>query len=182
MQSQDLVSYLQHHIAEQKRYDASLSGIQVPAEISQTQPVTKEAAPVSDAIVVLPNDSNKKTRKGTRGLYGNKGGSTYSGSKIPHADQYMIAFDSANALKSVMPGLRTVAVEVTAAVFDEMAKNANWISSEEALRAIAGGLPPHQSGYAQQIRDAILRLKADGQRYVLLYGIRQDRIALLTLA
>ena len=50
MQSQDLVSYLQHHIAEQKRYDASLSGIQVPAEISQTQPVTKEAAPVSDAI------------------------------------------------------------------------------------------------------------------------------------
>ena len=91
MQSQDLVSYLQHHIAEQKRYDASLSGIQVPAEISQTQPVTKEAAPVSDATVVLPNDSNKKTRKGTRGLYGNKGGSTYSGSKIPHADQYMIA-------------------------------------------------------------------------------------------
>ena len=66
-------------------------------------------------------------------------------------------------------------------MFDEMAKNTNWLTSEDALRAVAAGLPTHHAGYAQQIRDAILRLKGEGQRYVLLYGIRQDRIALLTL-
>ena len=73
VQSQDLVAFLQHHIAEQKRYDATLSGIEVPVEAAPVQPVPKETAPVSDAIVVLPNDSNKKSRKGMRGLYSNKG-------------------------------------------------------------------------------------------------------------
>ena len=91
------------------------------------------------------------------------------------------AYDSASMLKSAMPGLRIVAVEVPTSVFDEMAKNANWLVSEEPLRTIAALLPTHQSGYPQQVRDAILRIKTDGQRYVLLYGIRQDRIALLSL-
>ena len=81
-----------------------------------------------------------------------------------------------------MPNVKPVAVEVSTAVFDEMAKNANWLTSEEALRNVAAGLPTQHAGYAQQIRDAILRIKAEGQRYVLLYGIRQDRVALLTLS
>ena len=80
-----------------------------------------------------------------------------------------------------MPGFRIVAVEVPTSVFDEMAKNATWLVSEEPLRAIAALLPTHQSGYPQQVRDAILRIKTDRERYVLLYGIRQDRIALLPL-
>ena len=91
------------------------------------------------------------------------------------------AYDSASMLKSAMPGLRIVAVEVPTSVFDEMAKNANWLTSEEALRAIAAGLAAQYGNYAYQIRDTILRQKMDGQRYVLLYGIRQERIALLTL-
>lgn len=91
------------------------------------------------------------------------------------------AYDSAAALKSVLPTVRTIAVEVSTAVFDEMAKNSNWLTNDEALRTLSAGLPTQHAGYAQQIRDAILRQKADGHRYVLLYGIRQDRIALLTL-
>ena len=91
------------------------------------------------------------------------------------------AYDSAVALKTALPGVRTIAVEVTTAVFDEMARNGNWLTSEDALRTIAAGLPTQHAGYAQQIREAVLRQKADGQRYVLLYGIRQDRLALLTL-
>ncbi|EJF61645.1 Serine/threonine-protein kinase [Dichomitus squalens LYAD-421 SS1] len=163
VQPSELVSFLQQHIAEQKRYDATLSGGQGAVESSPIQPVAEKPAPAADTLVVLPNDV-KKARKSTKGLYGNK------------------AYDSATALKNAMPGIRTIAVEVTTAVFDELAKNSNWLTSEDALRTIAAGLPTQHAGYAQQIREAVLRQKAEGQRYVLLYGIRQDRIALLTLA
>lgn len=72
-------------------------------------------------------------------------------------------------------------MDVTTAVFDEMAKNSNWLNNDEALRAIAAGLPTQHAGYAHQIRDAVLKQNGEGQRYVLLYGIRQERIALLML-
>ena len=68
----ELVSYLQQHIAEQKRYDVTLSGGQTSMENSQIQAVPKEAVPSAETIVVLPNDL-KKQRKGTKGLYSNKG-------------------------------------------------------------------------------------------------------------
>ncbi|RPD79604.1 Serine/threonine-protein kinase [Lentinus tigrinus ALCF2SS1-7] len=158
----ELLSYLQQHIAEQKRYDANLSGGQISIESSQIQAVPKEVVPSAETIVVLPNDL-KKQRKGTKGLYSNK------------------AYDSAAALKGALSTVRTIAVEVSTPVFDEMAKSSNWLSNDEALRTISAGLPTQHAGYAQQIRDAILRQKADGHRYVLLYGIRQDRIVLLTL-
>ena len=70
VQSQDLVSYLQNSIAEQKRYDASLSGIQPAAETSQAQAPERSHA---DQVLVLPNDTNKKTRKATKTLHMNKG-------------------------------------------------------------------------------------------------------------
>ncbi|TFK91310.1 Serine/threonine-protein kinase [Polyporus arcularius HHB13444] len=158
----ELVSFLQQHIAEQKRFDVTLSGGQTAMESSPIQSLPKEAVPSAETIVVLPNDL-KKQRKGTKGLYSNK------------------AYDSAAALKNALSTVRTIAVEVSTAVFDEMAKNTNWLTSEDALRTISAGLPTQHAGYAQQIRDAVLRQKADGHRYVLLYGIRQDRIALLTL-
>ncbi|KAI0746241.1 Serine/threonine-protein kinase [Daedaleopsis nitida] len=162
VQLPDLVAFLQSHIADQKRYDTALSGGHAAVDPSQPQPVTKETVPSADMLVVLPNDS-KKQRKGGKGLYSNK------------------AYDSTVALRNALPALRTIAVDVTTAVFDEMAKNANWLTSEEAFRSLAAGLPTQHAGYAQQIRDAVVRQKTDGHRYVLLYGIRQDRIALLTL-
>ena len=41
-------------------------------ESSQIQAVPKEVVPSAETIVVLPNDL-KKQRKGTKGLYSNKG-------------------------------------------------------------------------------------------------------------
>lgn len=68
----ELVSFLQQHIAEQKRFDATLSGGQTAMESSPIQSLPKEAVPSAETIVVLPNDL-KKQRKGTKGLYSNKG-------------------------------------------------------------------------------------------------------------
>lgn len=158
----------------------TLSGGQTAVDPMQPQSVAKEPTPTVETLVVLPNDS-KKQRKGGKGLYGNKG-KTPLIVRAMYIAQPRTAYDSAVALKNALPGIKTVAVEVSTAVFDEMAKNSNWLTSEEALRTIAIGLPTQHAGYAQQIRDAINRQKADGHRYVLLYGIRQDRIALLTLS
>ena len=72
VQPSDLVSFLQHHVAEQKRYDATLSGGHAAVESTQIQPVAEKPTPAADTLVVLPNDT-KKARKGTKGLYGNKG-------------------------------------------------------------------------------------------------------------
>ena len=179
MQPSELVSYLQQHIAEQKRYDATLSGGQAAPESSPIQPVVEKPTPAADTLVVLPNDV-KKARKSNKSFYGNKG-SLF----LPLCDSQFIhlfvGFEHATALKTAMPGIRTVVVDVTTAVFDEMAKNNNWLTSDEALRTIAAGMPTQHAGYAQQIREAVLRQRAEGHRYVLLYGIRQERLALLTL-
>ncbi len=72
VQGPELVTFLQHHIAEQKRYDMTLAGRQTATDSSQSQPVVKEATPTAETFVVLPNDV-KKQRKGGKGLYSNKG-------------------------------------------------------------------------------------------------------------
>ena len=72
VQPSELVSFLQQHVAEQKRYDATLSGGHAAVDSTQVQPVAEKPTPAADTLVVLPNDM-KKARKGTKGLYGNKG-------------------------------------------------------------------------------------------------------------
>ena len=72
MQPADLVSYLQQHIAEQKRYDATLSGGQGAADSSQVQSAAEKPASGAETLLVLPSDV-KKARKGSKGLYVNKG-------------------------------------------------------------------------------------------------------------
>ncbi|KAI8973080.1 Serine/threonine-protein kinase [Trametes punicea] len=158
----ELVSFLQQQIAEQKRIDATTSGAASTLENPQVSSVIKEPSPVAETLVVLPGEI-KKQRKGTKTVMLNK------------------AHDHSLALKNSLQGVRTIAVDVPTTVFEDMAKNTNWLTSEEALRTIAAGLAAHYGNYAHQIRDAILRQKMDGQRYVLLYGIRQERIVLLTL-
>ncbi|KAL1938729.1 hypothetical protein VTO73DRAFT_11332 [Trametes versicolor] len=157
---QELVSFLQQQIAEQKRIDATTSGA---AMIENGQPLaaTKEPSTSGETLMVLPGDI-KKQRKGTKSVMMNK------------------AHDHTVALKSSLPRTRTIAVDVPTLVFEEMAKNMDWLTSDEALRTIATGLPAQYGHYAHQIREAVNKQKGDG-RYVLLYGIRQERLALLTL-
>ncbi|KAI0777469.1 Serine/threonine-protein kinase [Trametes elegans] len=162
VQPNELVSFLQQQIAEQKRVDATTSGAAAILENPQAQSAPKEPSTSGDTIVVLPGDA-KKSRKMTKTVWLNK------------------AYDHSLTVKNVMQGIRTIAVDVPTSVFDDMAKNANWLSSDEALRTIAAGLSAQYGNYAHQIRDTVMRQKADGQRYVLLYGVRQERIALLAL-
>ncbi|KAH9846907.1 Serine/threonine-protein kinase [Lenzites betulinus] len=157
---QELVSFLQQQIAEQKRIDATTSGA-ATIENGQLQPVTKEPSSTGETLVVLPGDV-KKQRKGIKSVVLNK------------------AHDHAVAVKNSLSRARTIAIDVPNAVFEDMTKNMDWLDDDPTLRGIATGLPAQYGHYAQQIRDAVNRQRVDG-RYVLLYGIRQERIALLTL-
>ncbi|KAI0666498.1 Serine/threonine-protein kinase [Trametes maxima] len=157
----ELASFLQQQIAEQKRIDATTSGAAI-IDSPQSQPVAKEPSITAETMVVLSGDM-KKQRKGTKSVMQNK------------------AHDHSVAVKNALPGARTIAIDVPNVVFEEMAKNMSWIKEEEALRPIAAALPAQYGNYVYQIRDAVKRQKDDGQHCVLLYGIRQERIALLTL-
>ncbi|OSC98901.1 Serine/threonine-protein kinase [Trametes coccinea BRFM310] len=158
----ELVSFLQQQIAEQKRIDATTSGAAATLENPQAQAVAEKPSITGDTLVVLPGDI-KKQRKGTKTVMLNK------------------AHDHSQALKTALPGIRTIAIDVPTTVFEDMIKNPSWLSNEEALRTIATGLPAQYGNYAHQIKDAVQRQKTDGQRFVILYGIRQERIGLLTL-
>ncbi|KAI0635341.1 Serine/threonine-protein kinase [Trametes polyzona] len=157
----ELVPFLQQQIAEQKRVDAATSGAAV-IENGQPQPLAKEqSSSTGEVLMVLPGDV-KKQRKGTKTVLLNK------------------AYDHAVAVKNALPRTRTIAIDVPTPVFEEMAKNSDWLNNDEVLRAIATGLPAQYGHYAQQVKEAVNRQKTDGN-YVLLYGIRQERIVLLTL-
>ncbi|KAI0828484.1 Serine/threonine-protein kinase [Trametes gibbosa] len=157
----ELVSFLQQQIAEQKRIDATTSGA-ATIENGQLLPVTKEPSSTGETLVVLPGDI-KKQRKGTKTVMLNK------------------AHDHSVTVKNSLSRARTIAIDVPNAVFEDMTKNMDWLREDDALRGIAAGLPAQYGNYAQQIREAVNRQKTDG-RYVLLYGIRQERIALLTMS
>lgn len=69
MAKQDLVSYLQREIAEQKRVDAAMSGA---PRISEDSQVPKESTTTAPKIhMILPADAKK--RKQTKQLYTDRG-------------------------------------------------------------------------------------------------------------
>ena len=90
------------------------------------------------------------------------------------------AHEHSVTVKNNLSRARTIAVDVPNAVFEDMTKNMDWLKDDDALRTVAAGLPAQYGNYAYQIKEAVNKQKTDG-RFVLLYGIRQERTALLTV-
>ena len=76
MSRQELVSWLQHQIAEQKRGDIASSSFTPNASEGTSNnhnvPTVKENAGMSDLVVVLPGDA-KKQRKQTKQILRERG-------------------------------------------------------------------------------------------------------------
>lgn len=79
-------------------------------------------------------------------------------------------------------GMATLAVDLPPNAFEELSKNANWVTDEEAWKAILAPLSAQYVAYANQIREAVNRKKADGQKYLLLFAVKDERVSLLTLS
>lgn len=78
-------------------------------------------------------------------------------------------------------GMPSIAIDVPPLVFEEMTKHTNWLTDEDAWKIIVCSFPPQHSAYANQIREAVLRRKADGHKFILLIAVREERPFLLTL-
>ncbi|KAF8186819.1 hypothetical protein BJ912DRAFT_1022739 [Pholiota molesta] len=131
---QELVSWLQHQIAEQKRIDATTSGAPALNEPSLHVPVIKDTA-------TNPSSNN------TKSLFENK------------------AFEKVTSLQGAFQAGMPV------------------LGVDDAWKPIAAMFPAQHAAYAQQVREAALKRKAEGGAagYLLLYAVREDRAALLAL-
>lgn len=74
-----------------------------------------------------------------------------------------------------------VAVDVNESVFDQMTRNTSWLTDENLWKALVARFPTQQSSYASQIRDAVLRRKAEGCKFLILFAVKEERPFLLTL-
>ncbi|KAJ3517042.1 hypothetical protein NLJ89_g752 [Agrocybe chaxingu] len=161
---QQLVGWLQQAIAEQKRVDMSTSGAPLLlAEVAPDMPTTKDTAVDPQVKLVLPD--LKKQRKTNKQILSDK------------------AFEKAKAMKnSFQSGISVLAVDVTPAHFDALIKNSNWITDEEAWKVMSAMFPPQHSEYAPQVREAALKRKLEGDAYVLMFNVREERAQILSLS
>lgn len=74
-----------------------------------------------------------------------------------------------------------VAVDVSDSVFDQMTKSTAWLTDENAWKALVAYFPTSQSSYAHQIREAVLRRKADGCKFLILFAVKEERPFLIIL-
>ncbi|KAG6888787.1 hypothetical protein C0992_007517 [Termitomyces sp. T32_za158] len=161
---QELVGWLQHEIAEQKRIDLATSGAPIMSD-SGSQPLpSKDVSITSNVQLLLPPADMKKQRKYVKQLF------------------YDRAFETGAELRSAFQtGLPILAVDVPPAVFEDMTGNSTWIIEEESWKSIISMFPNSQTAYAHQVREAILKRRAEGHRFMLLFAVREERVQLLNL-
>ena len=159
---QELVGWLQHQIADQKRVDATTSGAQNHLlETAPNFPVIKDAV-IPEVHLVLPDQ--KKQRKPVRQILIDK------------------AFEKAVAIKtSFQNGMPVLAVDVTPAQFEVMTRTSSWIIEEEAWKSLSALFQQSQMNYALTVREAAIKRKAEGHSYILLFAVREDRAQLLSI-
>ncbi|KAH6903402.1 other/PEK/GCN2 protein kinase [Coprinopsis sp. MPI-PUGE-AT-0042] len=159
----ELVSWLQYHIAEQKRIDLTTSGTNGPLEAApNSAPLSKDPSTTSDVHLLLPGDV-KKQRKQVKNILNDR------------------AFETAKKVKtSLQTGMPTVAVDVPTTIFDAMCRSPAWLTEDDAWKSLVYSFPGGH-GYAAQIRDSVLKHKDEGHAYILLFAVKEERIQLLAL-
>ncbi|KAI0320013.1 hypothetical protein OF83DRAFT_1275377 [Amylostereum chailletii] len=161
---QELVPWLQQQIAEQKRVDTTTSGAPVLAETSQGPISSKDPGNNPDVQLVLPGDA-KKQRKQTKQLFMDK------------------AFEMGVQVQAAaQSGIPVISVDLPASTFELMCKSSTWVTDDDAWKLIAAAFPLPHTGYSAQVRDAVLRRRTDGHRFILLFAVRDERVHLLTLS
>ncbi|KAG2024094.1 STE/STE20/YSK protein kinase [Coprinopsis cinerea AmutBmut pab1-1] len=158
----ELVGWLQHQIAEQKRIDLSTYGTGAAWESTPTASSSKDAMATPDVQLVLPADV-KKQRRSVKHMLNDR------------------AFETSKKVKASVATMPTVAVDVPTSVFDTMCRSSSWLSDDDTWRSLVAAFPPGHSAYASQIRESVLKHKADGHSYVLLFAVKEERIQLLAL-
>lgn len=182
---QELLTFLTQQIAEQKRIDAGLSGVPSIIEGPQSAAAPKEANTGVDVQLVLPTDA-KKQRKQTKQMFLDRGKCIRLSESV-HASSMLMpltAFDYGVQLKNTLlqSGMPVLGIDVPTAVFDGMSKASAWLTDEDAWKTLLSEFSPQHTSYAHQIRDSVQRRKDDGLKFLILFAVREERAALLTLS
>ncbi|KIK54868.1 hypothetical protein GYMLUDRAFT_206162 [Collybiopsis luxurians FD-317 M1] len=164
----DLIGWLQHEIGEQKRIDATTActpaSSRLGAPVSQIARSSAVIAPgSSDVQLCLPQET-KKQRRQVKQMFLDR------------------AYDVSSDLKATFQspnGMPVVAVDISSSLFDALTRNAAWLTDEEAWKTIVGEFST--AGYAQQVRDAVAKKKNEGNSWILLVGVKEERAGLLNL-
>lgn len=181
---QELVPWLQQQISEQKRIESASSGV---SSLVQTAPsAVKESSNTVDIQMVLPGEGTnfKKQRKTTKQIFFDRGkGSLLT---IFFAILNLLicaAYEKHMRLKSAMQSgsVPTIAIDVPPAVFDSISRSDAWLTDDEAWRTILPAFPTQHMGYANQIRETILRKSDEGAEMIVLFSVKEERVGLLTL-
>lgn len=162
---QELVPFLHQQIAEQKRIDASLSGAPLVSVAEGTQAVAASKEATGPEVHLVLQGDAKKQRKQTKQMY------------MDRAFEFGVDLKNAMAQSNVP----IIAVDVSDSVFDQMTKSTAWLTDENAWKALVAHFPTSQSSYAHQIREAVLRRKADGCRFLILFAVKEERPFLVNL-
>jgi len=160
---QDLVPWLAHRIAEQKRFDKEHSGVDAVHTELAPPPPQRDAGSADDIQILLPTESQlqRKQRKQTKQIYLDRA--------------YQIDADIREASAS---GIPLLAVDVPVTTFNAMTANQDWATQDDPWRAVLAEFPPLQNAYALQIREAIVKRMSEGHRLVLFLSLRDFRIFL----
>ena len=79
-----------------------------------------------------------------------------------------------------------LAVDVPSSVFDVLARGDLYLGDEDAWRGALtssnSGLEGRMTEYVGTIRDVLIRRKAEGCAYIVLFNVREERIALVGLS
>lgn len=175
----ELVGWLQHEIAEQKRIDVATSGAPIISD-SITLP-TKDASVSSDVQMLLPTDV-KRHRKHSKQIFLDRGKSADLFDEFPLIVLTAAFATGAEIKSSFQTGLPTLAVDISDLSFESMTKNSNWITDEGSWKTLLSTFEVHHTAYAHQIREAAAKRKVEGHRYILLYAVREERVQLITLS
>ncbi|KAG9310494.1 hypothetical protein JVU11DRAFT_9640, partial [Chiua virens] len=162
---QDLVGWLHQQIAEQKRIDSSTSGTAgYPSAIPAAIGGKDTSGGGSEIQLLLPVDT-KKQRKQVKQILLDR------------------AYERGTNLKTAITnGVPMLAIDVPGTVFDALVKSATWIHDDETWKPIVAAMPPLQTTYAFQLRDAVAKRKAEGHPFIILYATREERIQILSLS
>jgi translation initiation factor 2-alpha kinase 4 len=92
------------------------------------------------------------------------------------------ACDLAEQLKaSLHAGMQVLAVDVPPPVFDSLVKDSAWLTDDDLWRSISNAFPVGQAGYAQQVREAAFKRRAEGHKFLVLVAVKEEKVGLLTL-
>ncbi|KZS96040.1 Serine/threonine-protein kinase [Sistotremastrum niveocremeum HHB9708] len=157
---QELIPWLQQHLAEQRRIDLTTAGTDLGGPGPQLPAApSKESVLLPDIQMLWPPDKKQ--------LKQNK--------KILIDKAYMLGSDVKKLFSDGMP---MIAIHVTQASFTALTASHSWITDDEAWKTVLDTFPAPLS-YAHQIREAVLKGKAEGHRYILLISLRDDQVHLL---